>query len=140
VATGRQSQVSAQHAVAVTLLRRRAGLAEFSDEAVAAPDVRALAAKVRVCDDAGMMPGAARLEVAFADGRRSVFTVTEATGSLERPLSDAALGDKLRTLADGVLMPGRADALADALWDMDALEDASDIMALASGSSVLGHR
>ena len=131
VMTGRQSQVSGQHAVGVSLLRGRAGLEEFSDAAVQDPAVRALGAKVRFVDDAGMTVDAARLSIRYADGSTLDAFVPFARGSLGRPLSDAELEDKLRELCRYSGAKVQAQPLIDALWSLDEAADAAAVMALA---------
>jgi 2-methylcitrate dehydratase PrpD len=131
VTTGREAQVSAQHSVAVALLFGAAGVAEYGDDAVADPAVLALRAKVTVERDAAMAVGAARVRIELASGESRAVTVEQATGSLERPLSDAAIEAKLRALArHGCpgLDPGR---LIDAVWSMDRSDDVGQIMRLA---------
>ncbi|WPB55500.1 MmgE/PrpD family protein [Xylophilus sp. GOD-11R] len=130
VTSGRQSQVSAQHAVGVSLLRRRAGLAEFSDAAVHDPAVRSLGAKVRFTDDPASTVDAARVTIGFADGFALSRSVEFARGSLGRPLSDAELENKLRTLARHGGHRLDASALVDAIWALDRLPDASAVTAL----------
>lgn len=88
VATGRQSQVSAQHAVAVALVRGRAGLPEFSDEAVADAGLRALGLRLGFRDDASMSVDAVKVRIAFQDGTLLEREVQAAHGSRERPLQD----------------------------------------------------
>ena len=132
VDTGRQSQVSAQHAVAVSLLRRRAGLAEFSDAAVQDPAVRALGARLRFVDDPAMTVDAARVHIRYQDGFSLQEDTLFARGSLARPLTDGELEEKLRELCrtSGAAVP--AQRLIDALWRIDRSPDASAVMALAS--------
>jgi 2-methylcitrate dehydratase PrpD len=116
VRTGRESQVSAQHAVAITLLRGRAGLDEFGDEAVA-ETLRTGRPEIEFRDQEGC-------DVA------SVDMIDAARGSHGRPLTDAELEEKLRTLAARVGFAG-AQPLIDALWSIDRLDDAGEIMRLA---------
>ncbi len=132
VASGRQSQVSAQHAVGVSLLRGRARLEEFSDAAVQSPDVRALGSRVRFMDDAAMGVEAARVRIRFGDGSALEEVVDCARGSLGRPLTDAELDAKLRDLR--AYSGARIDPapLIDALWRMDQAPDAAAVLALAS--------
>ncbi len=132
VRSGRQSQVSAQHAVAVVLRRGRAGLAEFSDAAVGADDVRALGRRVRFVDDDGMSVDGARVRVGFADGTSIVETIDTARGSLACPMSDAELEQKLRDLC-GYGRSGVDPApLIDAIWTLDRCEDVGAVFDLAS--------
>ena len=61
------------------------------------------------------------------DGRREHVFVEHAIGSLERPLSDDALEEKFRTMADPVIGAARAGALVAACR---ALGDAPSVGAL----------
>jgi 2-methylcitrate dehydratase PrpD len=132
VASGREAQVSAQHAIAVSLLRGAAGVAEFSDEAVAAPDVRALRAKVvEVAVDTAMPIEGARLAISFVDGRTVDVAVDVATGSLAKPLSDADLTRKFETLAAYGCPELDAGVLLDRLWGLEAAPDAASVMTAA---------
>ena len=131
---GRLAQVSAQHAVAVALLRGRAGLAEFSDEAVADPAVRALGGRVVFVDDAGGDVDAASVSVVMADGRSHSHTVGHARGGLTHPLSDNDLDQKLITLAAHGRWQGDTAALLAALWGLEHSADAAQVMALAAAT------
>ena len=131
VTTGREAQVSAQHSIAVSLLRGAAGLAEFSDAAVTDPAVLTLRARVVVERDAAMPVGAASVAVETLDGAAFTARVERAKGSLERPLSDSDIEEKLRALS-AYGCPGlAAEPLIEAIWSLDRLDDASRVMRLA---------
>ena len=131
IQTGRQSQVSAQHAVPVALVRGEAGLTAFSDEAVQDPILRALGARVRFEDDASYSVDAVEVQVQFAGGDLLVEHIDAARGSLAQPLTDADLEAKLRTLC----LHGRsgvdADQLIEAVWQLDTTDDAASVIRLA---------
>lgn len=100
VTQGREAQVSAQHAVAVSLLRGAAGAAEFSDAAVSDPAVLGLRSKVgAVTVVPHMSEDEALVRIHFAAGVVRDHHVTTPRGSLAAPLSDAAIAEKLRALA-----------------------------------------
>jgi 2-methylcitrate dehydratase PrpD len=84
-----EARLSAQHAVAVTLVRGRAGPAEFSAEALADAAVTALRRRVRIVADASLD----KMEAIVSDGRQTV-RLAEA-----RPMDDARLEAKFRELA-----------------------------------------
>lgn len=134
VTTGREAQVSAQHAVAVTLLKGKAGLEEFSDAAVTNPAIVALRGKVRVEDVPAMSRHAAEVVVACTDGRTFTQLVKHARGGEQRPLSDADLEAKLKELAIYSGSGIDPEPLIDAVWSLDALEDAGSILSLACRS------
>ncbi len=131
-ATGREAQVSAQHAVAVSLLRGTAGAADFSDAAVKDTAVRALRALVRPLEvDAGMPVEAAHLSVRFIDGSSLEVTENAASGSLARPMTDEALKEKFASLSRYGCPSLDAGPLADRLWALADLSDTGAVMALA---------
>lgn len=131
VTTGKSSQVSAQHAVAVALARGRAGLAEFSDAAVQEPALRAMGSRLVFVEDALMGVEAAEVDIVLADGRRIGHRVEAAHGSLASPLSDDELSAKCRELAHHGASGVAAQPLLDALWGLDRSDDASTVMRLA---------
>ncbi len=132
VTTGREAQVSAQHAVAVSLLRGHAGAEDFSDPAVNDPEVGVLRARVRPVEvDADMPVEAAQVSIRYADGSSVVVSEEVATGSLARPMSDTALREKFVALALYGCPTLSADALADALWTLADYKNVGDLMVLA---------
>jgi 2-methylcitrate dehydratase PrpD len=131
VRTGRQSQVSAQHAVAVVLARGKAGLDEFSDAAVADPSLRALAGKLRFIDDASWAVESAQVSIVLRSGERVSHRVQAARGSLAAPLANVELDDKLRELAAYRRSGVDAEALLDGLWTFETEADAAAVMRLA---------
>jgi 2-methylcitrate dehydratase PrpD len=127
-ASGREAQVSAQHSVAVALLQGAAGVTQYSDEAVGDPAVLALRAKVLVQDNPKIPVGVATVRILMDDGQAVERTVEHARGSLERPLTDAELEQKLRTLA-AYGCPGLDVApLIAAVWSIETLADMREIM------------
>ncbi len=136
VTTGREAQVSAQHAVAVSLLRGHAGAEEFSDAAVNDPLVRGLRAKVRPVEiDANTAVEAAHVSIRFADGSSLVVSEKVATGSLARPMSDSALREKFATLARYGCPTLGVAPLARTLWTLADQKNFGDLMVLARPSS-----
>jgi 2-methylcitrate dehydratase PrpD len=132
VSTGREAQVSAQHAVAVSLLRGHAGAEEFSDAVVNDPQVKALRAKVRPVEiDAGTPVEAAHVSIRYTDGSSVVMSEKVATGSLARPMSDPALREKFAALARYGCPTLAVDSLADALWTLADQKSVGDLMTLA---------
>lgn len=125
-ATGRLSQVSAQHAVGVVLATGDAGLSAFSDAAAADSDVLGLGARVRFQDEPSMPVDAVRLCIQRSGGRSDlVCNIQAAYGGLERPLSDRDLEAKLETLSRQSGGTVNAAALAQSIWQLDAMADAS---------------
>lgn len=133
VSSGKLSQVSAQHAVAVSLIRGRAGLDEFSDAAVGDASLRAFESRLSFIDDESMRVEAAELTLVMTEGSRIVHRVEAAHGSLASPLTDEELSAKCRELTRHGGSGVNADALLDALWSLERAPDASVLLSLAAG-------
>lgn len=129
VSTGRESQVSVQHAAAVALLTGHAGLDEFSDARVRDPDVKALRRKVELIRDSAFSTIAASVEITTVDGSIHHRSQSASRGSDANPMSDAELEDKLRSAAAGWEPQHDVAPLIDAVW---ALDSSADVSALAS--------
>lgn len=132
VTTGREAQVSAQHAVAVAWIDGRAGVVEFNDVRVKALDVLALRGKVSVHQEAGHSVDGARIEITLADGTVLDHVVMAARGSTGNPLSDAEISAKFRTLADHGCPGFDPEPLLAALWRLDEAPDAGHVIALSA--------
>jgi 2-methylcitrate dehydratase PrpD len=97
--TGLEGKLSVYHALAAALLYGRAGVAEFTDECVRRTEVISLRARISATPDETLDKAAAHVHIALKDGRMLERNVTHAIGSLEKPMSDAALEAKFRELA-----------------------------------------
>lgn len=131
VRSGRESQVSAQHAVAVTLATGKASLAEFSDRAVADPRSKSFASKVRFFDDASWPVESAQVSVVLRSGETVSRRIHASRGSLAAPLADVELATKLRELATYGGSGVDAQPLIDALWRFDSAASAASLMEIA---------
>lgn len=134
VRSGRESQVSAQHAVAVTLARGKAGLAEFSDAAVAEPALRAFADRLHFIDEASWAVESAQVTVVLRSGEVVSRRIEAARGSLAAPLKDEELVAKLRELATYGGSGVAPQPLADCVWRLDSEADAAAPMYMARAS------
>jgi 2-methylcitrate dehydratase PrpD len=131
VRTGRESQVSLQHAVAVALVRGKAGLDQFTDACVNDPAVSAMRRKIEVAAKPGLSTIAAEMEFVTADGRTHTVSTQAARGSAANPLKDAEIEDKLRIEADSWQKGHDIQPLIDAVWTIDRSEDVSALAKLA---------
>jgi 2-methylcitrate dehydratase PrpD len=131
VSTGRESQVSVQHAVAAALLTGKAGLDQFTDACARDPKVLALRSKVEVQRDAAFSTIAAAVEISTVDGKTHNLSQAAARGSDTNPIDDADLEAKLRTIAAGWDARYDAAPLIAAIWALDERADVSTLASLA---------
>jgi 2-methylcitrate dehydratase PrpD len=128
----RDARVSIHHSVAAALLTGAAGLREYSIQTVMSPALIAFRSRVKPSLDSDLPRGAARVEIRLKDGRRFATTVAKARGSLERPLSDEDIEAKFRDLATMTGAGSRANAIIQAVWELDREPDARRLIALLS--------
>ncbi|MBL8333222.1 MAG: MmgE/PrpD family protein [Rubrivivax sp.] len=113
---GLQGKFSVYHGCAAGLMVGRAGEDEYHDDFVTRPDVDALRRKIVATVDDAIDEAAVDMTAVLADGRRERVFVEHAIGSLQRPMSDAALEAKFHALADGVIGAGRAAQAIAGFW------------------------
>ncbi|SDB50691.1 2-methylcitrate dehydratase PrpD [Pseudomonas sp. NFACC23-1] len=130
IRSGRESQVSAQHAVAVTLTTGKAGLPQFSDAAVSDLEVRSLYRKLVFLDDMDYSVQSAQIRIFLESGQTKVCRVEVAHGSLAAPLSDNELEIKLCELGEYGRSGCDTRMLIDALWSFEHALDAGALMKL----------
>lgn len=139
IKTGRESQVSAQHAVSVALTRGRAGLAEFSDDAVGDLSLKSLGSKVCFVDDDGYSVDSARVVVYMTGAQPIEVMVEVARGAVGRPLSDRDIEDKVRALCVYGQSGIDPEPLIKAVWNLEDNQDVGQLMKLVAGSAVNIH-
>jgi len=130
-----QAKFSMPFCVALALVRGRVGLGEFTNATLADPEVRAVAARVALAEDAACtraFPGLwqAVVSVSRTNGQRETVRVDAPRGSPQNPASDEELVEKFASLCAGRLSTGRRDALWRAV---SALADTPDVAAVAWG-------
>jgi 2-methylcitrate dehydratase PrpD len=128
VGDGRSAKVSLQHGVAVALLQGAAGIAQFTDAAVADPHVLTLRGRVTAEDDASIPVESAVVEVRLADGSSLTEHVKDGRGTPGRPMSDVELDAKVSECAAFGAPFVDVTALLAAMRDIETQGDAAHIM------------
>lgn len=131
ISTGRELQVSVQHAVAAALVTGKAGIDQFTDACVRDPRVLALRSKVEVLRDDTLSTVAAAVEITTTDGTIHKLSQPAARGSDVNPMSDADIEAKLRTSAADWDQRHDVEPLIAAIWSLDGSADVSGLASLA---------
>jgi 2-methylcitrate dehydratase PrpD len=130
IASGRESQVSLQHAVAAALVTGKAGLDQFTDACVNDPAVIEMRRRIEVASDPAISTIAAEMDFFTTDGRQHSVATQAARGSSSNPMTDTEIEDKLRAEA-GRWRPGHdIQPLIDAVWTLDKCSDVSVLTAM----------
>ena len=131
-ASGLEGKLSVAHAVAVALVHGAAGVAQFTDACVREPAIVALRSRVSTQADAACDKAEAHVAIMLKDGRRLARHVVHATGSLEKPMSDAALESKCHELAAFSRAGCDARKVIETAWSLDDLNDAARFVQAAA--------
>jgi len=131
-----QAKFSMEFCMAILLLQRKAGLAEFTDQVVNRPDVRKMIEKV----DFGVHPEAEAagyekmttiIDIELADGRKIGGRADFGKGSPANPMSDDELATKFRECAAwGKLPKASADKVVDRVFNLEKLESIRELTRL----------
>src|SRR5215467_3975424 len=137
ITRGLQGKFSVYHGAAVGLVRGKAGLQEYSDEAVNEPAIKRVRERAIAVGDSSMTEDQARVDVELADGRVLSTFVEQSIGNLKRPLTDAQLEAKFRDQAVLALPLAQVDRLIDLCWRIDTLDDVGELVRAAVQASAL---
>lgn len=135
------AKFSMEFCMAILLLERRSGLAEFTDEVVNRPDVQAMIEKVEFgvhpeAEAAGYDKMTTIIDLELIDGRTLSGRADFAKGSPSNPMSDAELEGKFYECAAwGGLPTDHAQRAAGLIWDLEDLADVRELTRLLGRSS-----
>jgi 2-methylcitrate dehydratase PrpD len=134
-ADGLQAKFSLQFGLASILLRRRAGLREYTTEFVKRPEVREAMRKVRAILDPevaslGMEKMRSVVEVELWNGRVIRRLADTARGTPERPLKEHELDDKFRECASFALDEDRAIKVLNSIRRIEKLSEILELTSL----------
>jgi 2-methylcitrate dehydratase PrpD len=131
-----QAKFSMEFCMAILLIERRAGLAQFTDEVVNRPDVQALLRKV----DFGVHPQAEAagfdkmttiIEVELDDGKMFKGQADFGKGSPVNPMSDRELEQKFFECAEwGGVDPATARKIVERVWSIEKLGNVRELTGL----------
>jgi 2-methylcitrate dehydratase PrpD len=133
--TGLQAKFSMEFVMAILVLRRRAGLAEFTDAVVQSPEVQAMVKKVRfyvdpVAENGGFDKMTSLVKIHLRGGKVLSGRADFAKGSPSNPMSYEEVADKFRGCAEFAKWPkAKAEAV---IAQVKTLESAKDMTQLTS--------
>jgi 2-methylcitrate dehydratase PrpD len=140
ITVGLQGKFSVYHGAALGLVRGKAGLAEYTDEAVNDPQIRRVRELVTARGDAAITEDQAEIEVELADGRVLRQFVAQSLGNIHKPMSNRQLEDKFRDQAVLAISAEQVEKLIHLCWQIDELSDVGSLVDAAvpiSARSVL---
>ena len=130
--TGLQSKFSIYHSAAVAYIDGNAGIPQYTNEKALDPAITELRRKVEVVADENLRKDEARACLRLRDGRVFEAHTAHASGTVDNPMSDAAIVAKFMANATPVIGDANAARFADLCWKLETLENAGDLaLALA---------
>jgi 2-methylcitrate dehydratase PrpD len=136
ISRGLQGKFSIFHAAAVGLVRGKAGLREFTDEAVNDPLIRRVRERVEATADPSLTEDQCRIQVDVAGGGRLTRFVEQSLGNLRRPLSDRQLEEKFRDQAVLSVSPEQVETLIRQCWRIHELDRVGELAETAVPGSL----
>ncbi len=132
--TGLQAKFSMEFCMAILLLERKAGLAEFTDAVVQRPDVQEMIRRMNYyidpgADRAGFAKMTSLLKVHMKDGRVLTGRAEFAKGSPANPMSYEEVAEKFRGCAEFAHWPRQKTE--GIIATVKSLEGVSDVSSLA---------
>lgn len=123
-----EGRYSLQHAAALALTQRAAGLSTFENADVNDRELARLRERITLESDPRLNASQARVQVEVADGERLDAAVDQPSGSPERPLSDAQLRSKFMDLATRTLDVRAGEGLYTLCSDVANVGDVREIV------------
>lgn len=127
--TGLQSKFSIYHSAAVAYIDGNAGIAQYTDQRAQDPNVIALRKRVSVTTDETLRKDEAHAAVT-AGARRHEARIAHASGTVDNPMSDAAIERKFRANAEPVVGAANAGRIVELAWQLERVADIRTLTAL----------
>jgi 2-methylcitrate dehydratase PrpD len=137
--TGLQAKFSMEFGIAILLVERKAGLAEYTDAVVQRPDVQEMIRRVNFyvdpeADQAGLDKMTSILKVHLKDGRTLTGRAQFAKGSPTNPMSYDEVADKFRGCAEFAKWPKqKAEAVIEFVKTMESVNNVGRLTAVLTG-------
>jgi 2-methylcitrate dehydratase PrpD len=131
-----QAKFSMEFCMAILLLERKAGLAEFTDKVVNRPDVRKMIERIEFgvhpeAEAAGYEKMTTIIDIELTDGRKAGGRADFGKGSPTNAMSDDELTGKFRECAAwGKLPKASADKVVEMVFNLEKLKSIRDLTRL----------
>jgi len=128
ITKGLQGKFSVYHGAAIGLVRGKAGIQEYTDEAVDDPAIKRVRDRATAVGDASITEDQAHIEVELTNGEKLTRFVEKSLGNIHRPLTDRQLDDKFLDQAVLAIPLEQAEKLLRQCWRIDQLPDVNELV------------
>ena len=129
ITRGLQGKFSVYHGAAVGLVRGKAGIGEYTDEAVNDPAIKRVRESTTASADPSLTEDQANIEVDLQTGETLSRFVEKSLGNIHRPMTNQQLEAKFRDQAVLAIPAGQVDRVIDLCWRIDQLADLNELIA-----------
>ena len=131
ITKGLQGKFSVYHGAAIGLVRGKAGIQEYTDEAVNDPQIKRVRELVSAAGDPSITEDQARIEVELTTGAKLERFVEQSLGNIHRPMTDKQLDAKFRDQAVAALKAEQVEKAIGLCWKIDELDDVGELIQTA---------
>ena len=128
ITKGLQGKFSVYHGAAIGLVRGKAGIEEYTDEAVNDPQIKRVRELVLAVGDPSITEDQARIEVELTTGAKLTRFVEQSLGNVHRPMTDKQLEAKFRDQAVAALPAEQVEKAIGLCWMIDELDDVAELV------------
>jgi 2-methylcitrate dehydratase PrpD len=128
ITKGLQGKFSVYHGAAIGLVRGKAGIREYTDEAVNDPQIKRVRELVAAVGDPSITEDQAHVEVELASGVKLTHFVEKSLGNIHRPMTDKQLETKFRDQAVAALPAPQVENAIKLCWEIDELTDVGELI------------
>jgi len=128
ITKGLQGKFSVYHGAAIGLVRGKAGIEEYTDEAVNDPQIKRVRELVLAVGDPSITEDQARIEVELTTGTKLTRFVEQSLGNVHRPMTDKQLEAKFRDQAVAALPAEQVEKAIGLCWMIDELDDVAELV------------
>ena len=128
ITRGLQGKFCVYHGAAIGLVRGKAGIQEYTDEAVNDPAIKHVRENATAIGDPSLTEDQANIEVELATGEILSRFVEKSLGNVNRPLTNQQLDDKFRDQAVLALPAPQVEQVIQLCWRIDQLNDVNELI------------
>jgi 2-methylcitrate dehydratase PrpD len=134
ITRGLQGKFSVYHGAAIGLVRGKAGIGEYTDEAVNDPAIKRVRESATAVGDSSVTEDQANIEVELVTGEKISRFVAKSLGNIHKPMTNQQLDDKFRDQAVLALPGEQVEGVIELCWRIDQLADVNELVRAACGN------
>jgi 2-methylcitrate dehydratase PrpD len=134
ITRGLQGKFSVYHGAALGLVRGKAGIREYTDQAVNDPAIKRVRESATAVADPSLTEDQANIEVELVTGEKLSRFVEQSLGNIHRPMTNQQLDEKFRDQAVLALPAEQVEKVIELCWRIDQLADVNELIRQACGN------